>query len=167
MAAVNAVRIEGLVELQAALKALPKALHRRVLNAALMTGARLIAKEAEIKAPVLRTPNPRRRPGTLRKNIRARAIRPEYSATVMVGVRSLSRKQVRDFKKASGRGGAANPDDPFYWRFVEFGTAKMAARPFLRPAFEARKVQAAHEIKHALRVRIEREANKTRKWAGR
>lgn len=27
--------------------------------------------------------------------------------------------------------------DPFYWHFLEFGTIKMAARPFIRPAAEA------------------------------
>lgn len=163
----EAVTIEGLRELQAALKELPRQLHRRVLNSALMTGGRLIAKEASIRAPVLQAPDPRRKAGTLARNIRSRPIRPEYSATVMVGVRSLSRKQVAAFKKAARRGGAANPDDPFYWRFVEFGTSKMAARPFLRPAFESRKLQAANEIKDALRIRIEREANKLRKWARR
>ena len=167
MAAIETARIEGLTELQAALKALPQKLHKRVLNSALMTGARLIGKEASLKAPVLQEPTPGRRPGTLRRNIRARPIRPEYSASVMVGVRKLSGKQVMAFKKANRRGGAANPDDPFYWRFVEFGTSKMAARPFLRPAFEARKVQAAMEIKDALRLRIEREANKLRRWVRR
>lgn len=40
---------------------------------------------------------------------------------------------VRTFVKASQRG-AKSPNDPFYWRFLEFGTSKMRARPFLRPA---------------------------------
>ncbi|HEY0290691.1 MAG TPA: HK97-gp10 family putative phage morphogenesis protein [Pseudomonas sp.] len=32
-------------------------------------------------------------------------------------------------------GDAGNPGgDTFYWRFVEFGTSKVAARPFMRPA---------------------------------
>ena len=58
---------------------------------------------------------------------------------------------MRKFKKGAGKSGAANPDDPFYWRFVEFGTSKMAARPFLRPAFESRKFAAALAAREGLR----------------
>jgi HK97 gp10 family phage protein len=35
--------------------------------------------------------------------------------------------------------------DTFYWRFVEFGTAKVAARPFMRPAF-AQSISEATDI---------------------
>lgn len=39
--------------------------------------------------------------------------------------------------KVGIRGGAReNETTPYYWRFVEFGTQKSAARPFLRPALE-------------------------------
>ena len=34
----------------------------------------------------------------------------------------------------SGARGAKSATDPFYWRFLEFGTKKMSARSFLRPA---------------------------------
>jgi len=45
-------------------------------------------------------------------------------------------------RKANGVQRVAVAGDVYYWRFVEFGTAKMAARPFLRPAFEAQKQNA-------------------------
>lgn len=35
-----------------------------------------------------------------------------------------------------------NKSHAFYGRFVEFGTAKMAAKPFLRPAFDAAQPRA-------------------------
>lgn len=35
-----------------------------------------------------------------------------------------------------------DPRGAYYWRFVEFGTSLMQARPFLRPAFEAKKREA-------------------------
>lgn len=42
------------------------------------------------------------------------------------------------YVKVGIRGGAKkNPDTPYYFRMVEFGTAKMAARPFMRPALES------------------------------
>lgn len=38
----------------------------------------------------------------------------------------------------TGKSASANPGgDTFYWRFVEFGTERTAAKPFLRPAMEA------------------------------
>ena len=158
------VEVRGLRELQDALKKLPKKLERRVLNSALSAGARIMVKDAKNRAPVLKDLlNPNRRPGTLKKNIRARPIKPyEHTASVIVGVRKLSSKAITAFKKSQSgkKGGSQNPNDPFYWRFVEFGTSKMQARPFLRPAFEAKKFEAATTIKQKLKVRIELEAEK-------
>lgn len=66
-------------------------------------------------------------------------------------------------QKDSGEGKAAyriswNKTHAFYGRFVEFGTSKMAAQPFLRPAYDAARRQAlqaaqarmAAEVKKAL-----------------
>lgn len=39
--------------------------------------------------------------------------------------------------RAGIQGGAKkNPDTPYYWRMVEFGTKHVPARPFVRPAAE-------------------------------
>ena len=48
--------------------------------------------------------------------------------------------------------------DAWYWRFVEFGTRKMRARPFLRPALEAKRREAVQAMKDRLSERIELEA---------
>jgi HK97 gp10 family phage protein len=161
------VRVSGLQELRAAMLELPKRFDRRMLNAALMAGARLIADEAESRAPVLQQPDPRRRPGTVRRNIRARPVRPfaGRDATVIVAVRRVSRKAQVAFKTgqfAKGRRvrGADNPNDPFYWRFLEFGTSKMTARPFLRPAFVARRDQALDAFRLRLSQRLVVEAQR-------
>lgn len=146
---------------------LPKRFDRRMLNAALMAGARLIADDAERRAPVLQQPDPRRRPGTVRRNIRARPVRatPGNTATVIVGVRRISGKALVAFKTAQfARGrrgrGADNPNDPFYWRFLEFGTSKMAARPFMRPAFAARRGEALDLFRRRLSQRLVAEAHR-------
>lgn len=161
------VEVRGLRELSDALKALPKKLERRVLNASLMAGGRVIEREAKLRAPQLEQPTPRRKRGTLARNIRARVGRPDdgHNATVIVAVRKLKGKAIAAFKKATGKSGANNPDDPYYWLFVELGTSKMTARPFLRPAFEAKKIEAAFEIKDRIKRRIEKEAAKLRGWA--
>jgi len=140
-------------------------LQQRIGRSAVMAGARVIAKEAKTRAPVLSSPTPQRKPGTLKKNIRAKAIRSKQPGQweAVVGVRTLSAKKLTAFKAQTGKSGQTNPDDPFYWRFVEFGTVKMAARPFLRPAFEARKQAAADKIKAQLAPRIEQEAERARR----
>jgi len=39
--------------------------------------------------------------------------------------------------KDTGKENSKNPGgDTFHWRFIEFGTAKMRAKPFMRPALE-------------------------------
>lgn len=46
--------------------------------------------------------------------------------------------------------------DLFYAQFVEFGTAKMSARPFMRPAFDQNKERAVEVMKATLARGIER-----------
>ena len=75
-------------------------------------------------------------------------------------VRKLKEGKIEEFKTRTGKSGAYNPNDPFYWRFVEFGTSKMPAQPFLQPAFVSKKEQAAREIITTLRDDILREAKK-------
>ncbi|CCD29896.1 Phage protein, HK97 gp10 family [Candidatus Glomeribacter gigasporarum BEG34] len=144
---------------------LDRRLQGRIGRSAVMAGARVIAREAQARAPVLAAPTPQRKPGTLKKNIRAKAVRSNQTGRweAVVGVRTLGAKKIVDFKAQTGKSGQANPDDPFYWRFVEFGTVKMAARPFLRPAFETKKQQAADTIKAQLRKRIEQAASQARR----
>ena len=145
------IKIDGLRELKNALLKLPEKLGEKVLNGALYAGAKLVVDDAKVKVPV--------RTGELRRNIRARRAtkkqRGDLTAAVVVGVRRLTKKQIASIRKKKGR---ENASDAFYWRFLEFGTSKMAARPFLRPAFESRKTAAALLIKDEIRKRIEKEA---------
>ena len=43
----------------------------------------------------------------------------------------------------------------FYWRFLEYGTPKMYAVPFLRPAFDAKKQMALDRFKSKYRAFIQ------------
>ena len=38
---------------------------------------------------------------------------------------------------------ASDPNNAFYWKFQEFGTARHPAAPFLRPAYDAKEDEAA------------------------
>ena len=125
------VTVRGIDELKAQLKAIPDKLRRQALRNALAAGARLVRDEAKRNAPVLQRPDPRRKPGTVRDAIRVRTskqARAEGNVGVFVNVRPLTGKQITTFKAGAGRKGAANPNDPFYWRWLEFGRAVRAGQ---------------------------------------
>lgn len=53
-----------------------------------------------------------------------------------------------------------DPKGAYYWRFIEFGTVKQAAQPFLRPAFEQGKQGFVEEFTGDLREAIARAVKK-------
>lgn len=136
------IRLDGIDELVRALKAAPDKIRKRAVRQALRKAALLIRADARARAPVLRAPAPFRKPGTVKRRISVRNskfARQAGDEGVFVGVRPLRGKaDTRRYGKASAR----NPNDPFYWRFLEFGTKKMTARPFLGPAAKAQGQEA-------------------------
>lgn len=140
------ITIDGLQELQARLQQLPGKIAKNALRQATSAAAATIRDEARSRAPV--------DTGEMRKDIQ---IKRERESTAYRAVYSVF---VRTGKKSRIGGRARNVDkDSYYWRFVEFGTSKMAAKPFMRPAFEAKKEAAAAAMKSTLAKRIEEEAN--------
>ncbi len=130
----DVVRIEGLDNLKRKLAEVPKAMRKRVLRNALAAGAREVRDVAKRNAPVLTLGTslkaPYRKPGTVKQAIRVRTSKADRRAGdvgVFVNVRPAK----------AGQRGAKNPNDPFYWRFLEFGTKKMPAKPFLQRATSA------------------------------
>ncbi|MDR3427945.1 HK97-gp10 family putative phage morphogenesis protein [Silvimonas sp.] len=156
------VRTGGLRELGFAIEKLSRKTQTTIARSALAAGGRVFAKEMRQRVPVLDEATAQRNPGTVKKNIRVRVLRPVKAGEMqaVIGIRSLTGKQLKSWRKSSGQKGAANPDDPFYWYFVEFGTNKMAAQPFVRPSFDTKKEEAAARTKEQLKTRIEQEAGK-------
>jgi HK97 gp10 family phage protein len=136
----------GFRELEQNLLQLGAEVHERGVKRMMSRAAVPMRDDAKRRAPVLKAPDARRTPGTVRDAIkiwRKRVTR--YAVTYYVGVRGLSRKAVRTFKgENKGKSSADNSRDPFYWRFVELGVPSrgIAPRPFLRQAFEAQKMEA-------------------------
>lgn len=144
------VKIEGIEELKRALAEIPQALRKKVLLGALRKAARVVSGAAKAAAPVLSTPSPYRTRGLVKRRISVRTskeARRSGDVGVFVNVRPAPgakyktvrgsflgvKTRTRTLVKASQRG-ARSPTDPFYWRFLEYGTRKMRARPFLMPA---------------------------------
>ena len=155
------VHVQGLDQLARALKELPKRVARNSLRAAVYAGAKVIRDEAKLKAPMAIAalgPN-QPPPGTLKRSVIMKQI-PELSSaerqTFFVTVR-----RGKKYRKQGRKGQLSQ--DAWYWRFVEFGTVKMAARPFLRPAFERKKRAAVQAIQDRLAQRIEQAALELKK----
>lgn len=126
-------KVTGLPELRDALSSVVPKLRRRALRNALAAGARLVRDEAvRIRrstsgSPVVRGTHPNYKRGTVAKAIRVRTSKIARAAGdvgVFVNVRPLPR----------GEQSRKNPSDPFYWRWLEFGTKFMRRLPFLTPA---------------------------------
>jgi hypothetical protein len=119
------VRVQGLRELEAALKAYPARLQRRALNAAMRAGAREVLQEVKARAPV--------RTGALRRNVVAKRGRAAFDKGLagrqIVGVRhGKVRTRETRFTTKSGKVRSRRlsaydrrGQDPFYFRFQELG----------------------------------------------
>jgi len=148
--------VTGLRELEAALKSLPDRIARNVLRGAVAAGAAVVRKEARDLAPKSEGPQPEGHvSGTLKRAIYQKQIRERSSLlqqTFFVGVR----------RGRSAKSSAKGVIDAWYAHFVEFGTSKMSARPFMRPAFEGKKRSAVDAIRAYLLSRIPNEIKKLR-----
>lgn len=122
----------GFDDLASKLKDVPLAMRKKILRNALAAGARLVRDTAKREAPVLKLGSKakHRKPGTVRKAIKVRTSKRDRRAGdvgVFVNVKPLSKAQVRSFKAGGGGAGSKNPDDPYYWRWLEFGRQSRVA----------------------------------------
>lgn len=151
--------VTGLAELEKKMHELGPKLARQALRASVNAGAQIIKKDAQARAPQLT--------GTLKKEIfvkRARESCTQTKECYIIGVRKWHRpaggsitltkeyfvKGVRKWHRPPKK-----DRDAYYWRFLEFGTVFMAAHPFLVPAFETKKEEAANAIKQKLADKIQ------------
>jgi HK97 gp10 family phage protein len=142
--------VQGLRELGAALKELGADVSKRIIFNATLRAAKVTAARASQLAPVGDGPHkigrngPVVQPGNLAKNIATKRKRGSRDGVAEYEVVWKSKKK----------------GDPFYGLFQEFGTAKQAAQPFMRPAFDQTKEAALKAMQDTLAKRIAR-ANKT------
>lgn len=177
------VHIKGFAELKRAMQALPKNIQRNVLRGSVNAGARLVRDQARLNAPVMPVALPGHQPpGTLKRSI-VTAFIPEKSnaqqATYYV--------TVRQGKKYRGQGKRQDKSqDAFYGAWVELGHHYVAPKPsgtnwaphrrqqhttgvfvpphpFLRPAYEAKKLQSVQAMREYMLQRLPQEVEKARR----
>lgn len=169
------IQVHGLTETVRKLRNLPQVLTGKrggPIRKAAFQGAKVIKEEAIRLAPQGDdTPNP----GRLRRNIilmrdrNPRVAEGGPTELYHVGVRGGSgyggrvrRSARRSVLQAGGtvrqaqQSAIRDDRDAYYWRFVEFGTSKMPARPFLRPAFESQKEKAVQVFSAVLKREVDR-----------
>lgn len=152
------LNISGLKELQAALKELPDRIAKNVLRGSVAAGAAIIRNEARQRAPVytgeVAAGHPP--PGTLKRSIVQKQIKELSNATKQTFFVTVRRG--KEYQKQGKKGNLSQ--DAYYASWVEFGNSRMSARPYLRPAFEAKKEAAIEAIRAYLEKRIPEEAAK-------
>lgn len=121
-----------------ALKTLPLNIQRNVMTGSTRAGAKVVSDEAKRLVPV--------RYGRLKKSI---------------GIIKRKAKRGMTIFSISPRRGGKN--DGFYGKFIELGTSKMIARPFLRPALEMSVDEVLIASKKYIDERLPKEVAKARK----
>lgn len=134
--------IAGADELRKSLESLKTNVARSALRHASKKAAVVVERAAEARAPVGDMPH---------KTYKGRLVAPGFLArSIHVAVRYLSRKGA-----VLARIGPAK--EAFYGtQFVELGTSKMPARPWLVPAYEESRTEVESTFIHELRRAIVR-----------
>jgi HK97 gp10 family phage protein len=145
------MEINGLKELEKAMRELPQNVARNGLRRAASSGAAIIRNAAKANvAEISKT-------GTL---ARAISMKREKSAPGKLEADySIFVRQAKNGKMGQKNVKAYGKFDAYYWRFIEFGTKHIDKNQFMRPAFEAQKHAADTKIRTTLSEAIEKAAN--------
>ena len=158
-------KVDGVDQFAAAIRQLNDKLRKRVLGAAVAAGAAEVVKEAK------QTNAFKDQTGALRAAIRQRRStkysRQDFEVRHVGVFKNKTGKYANNkANRRLGRVGKKYREDPpeYYWRFLEFGTVRMGAKPFLRPAFQASQSRAVERLKARLSQKLE-QAVKEVSWS--
>lgn len=136
-------KVEGLAEALRFMDELPVKVEKNIVRGMIRAAAAPVAEDAQRRAPRLRIPDPRRVIGALAISVRVMSTAVK-NGVVKGGV--VAGTRARNLKSKL---------DAFYARFVEYGTAKMTAQPYLRPAIDAKTPAAVDAAAAYVRGRVE------------
>lgn len=121
-----------LLRLTEDLDTLSKSETKQVLNKAARAGAEVLRAAVEKNAPV--------RTGKLKRNVVVLS-RKSGPGEAVAGVHIRGINPSGTNSDTTTKGSSRN--NAFYWRFIELGTSKMPANPFVRPAYDTNQELAA------------------------
>lgn len=157
----NSWAIEGLRDLQEKLRQLESVAGIDVCKRAARRAFKIVETDAKALVPV--------KTGQLRDCIKLTAQKPKNgSIIVRVGLK-VTMTKVKEEIELTGLGDGEDVqtymrrvkrDASWRWHYVEFGTSRMSARPFLRPAFEKNARRVVELFKEELDKSIQRAARK-------
>lgn len=138
LALMSDFEIKGLDGVVRKLRELGPKLAKKGLGASLRKGAVIVRKAAQNRA---RQFDRSATPAKVYKEIVVRTSSKGFdkygSVKVQIGVRGGAKRYVNNQKnRRAGRVGGRyeGPGNVYYWRFLELGTSKMRAQPFMQPA---------------------------------
>jgi len=142
------VKVDGLADLASKLKELDIEMQTRLLAASTAAAAATTRKEVELQARARFT----ERTGALFRSIyvKRKKMSDAFQACYFIGIRKGKRYRNLTLKFGKNKGQTVNMD-AFYAGFLEFGTKRMQRHPFMRPAFEAKKMDAVVAAKERMR----------------
>lgn len=134
------IKLDGFEEIEKLLKKLPDKPAEKALRAGVRSGGNIIKKAAQQRVPI--------DSGTLEKSIFVKTQTKNFRQTgvMQVAIATQSGRTARH--------------DAYYAHMVEFGTSKMGARPFMRPALEENTQKVINKAGQIILKRIEKEAEK-------
>ncbi|MEY9098895.1 HK97 gp10 family phage protein [Sinorhizobium fredii] len=135
--------------LQRKLDRLPK-LAKALIRSAMEEVADNIIATMKSLAPVLKSPDDRRRAGALRDSIGWTWGAAPKGATIIAAVKGKTGGDLTITIYAGSRDKALGKDDAFYARWVEFGTQKMPAQPFFYVSWRAHRRSARAAVGRAV-----------------
>ena len=131
----DGLQILGDKQLAWNLRALPQKVKKKVVGKAMKAGAAVVAKAARQLAPV--------ETGLLKRAIRAKATRNGNGKVYVAG--NVAADTPYGFRRPAK-----------YAHLVEFGTRHSAAKPFIRPAMEAKRSAAFDAVAAKARQEFEK-----------
>lgn len=167
------VELQGMAELRKKLRAIPQDLQKKGFRSAMRKAANLVRDAAKANAGEVDDPETGER---IADNVAVRFSPKEYKRDgdivfrvgILGGARAYAntkdnvrKRRVGKLYAPSGNLVGGQPGgDTWYWRLVEFGTSKMAARPFLRPALSQNASAATDAAVAAMNKEIDKAVRK-------
>lgn len=160
----NEFQIQGLDAVLTKMRGLGPQLAAKGARTAMRKAANVVRDAAKANAEKLDDPaTPLKIADNVAVQFASKTFKRTGDIMFRVGVRGGAKQYSNTGEnRGKGRVGAsyATGGSTWYWRFLEFGSSKMAARPFLRPALENNIGQATDVAVAELNKAIDRLAKK-------